>query len=213
MRAKFLILSFFLCLATYAQDKGYKLGFWGAYDQHPVIEANKQTTDGSKYVMSSRFIPTGKNSSIDEKSKFVIQLGMSISQYSDSVYYDLNVFVETTSEHYVSVLKGSPLLLKLSDGEIIKLYCKDDAEDKIGYVVSAHYNIISYSTTACYRISSKDVLKFKKGITKVRLEINAEKYDMEFRKYKNDELGQFLLSAYSLVAQTMHNQTDFEEGF
>ena len=36
---------------------------------------------------------------------------------------------------------------------------------------------------------------------------------MEFKKYKKDELGQFLLSAYSLVSQELNKQTDFEEGF
>lgn len=213
MRVKFLILSFFFCLIGYSQDKGYKNGLWGAYDQHPVVAMNKQTTDGFKYVESSKFISTVKNSSLNDDTKFVLQLGMSITQEPDSVYFDLNVFVNTVDASSVYIYKDSPILIKLSDGEVIKLFCNKDVEDNVGTVFSAMYNIIRYSIVASYRISSKDVLKFKKGITKVRLEVNAEKCDMEFRKYKKDELGQFLLSAYSLVSQTMTKQTDFEEGF
>ncbi len=213
MRTKFLILSFFLCLVTYAQDKGYKMGLWGAYDQHPVVSMDKQTTDGFKYVESSRFISTVKNSSLSDDTKFVPQLGMSITQDSDSVYFDLNVYVNTVDASSVYIYKDSPILIKLSDGEIIRLYCNKDVKDNIGTVFSATYNIIRYSVIANYRITPKDILKFKKGITKIRLEVNAEKCDMEFKKYKNDELGQFLLSAYSLVSQTMTKQTDFEEGF
>ena len=213
MRTKFLILSFFLCLVTYAQDKGYKMGLWGAYDQHPVVSMDKQTTDGFKYVESSRFISTVKNSSLSDDTKFVPQLGMSITQDSDSVYFDLNVYVNTVDASSVYIYKDSPILIKLSDGEIIRLYCNKDVKDNIGTVFSATYNIIRYSVNANNRITPKDILKFKKGITKIRLEVNAEKCDMEFKKYKNDELGQFLLSAYSLVSQTMTKQTDFEEGF
>ena len=75
MRTKFLILSFFFCLIAYSQDKGYKMGLWGAYDQHPVVSMNKQTTDGFKYVESSKFISTIKNSSLSDDTKFVLQLG------------------------------------------------------------------------------------------------------------------------------------------
>ena len=92
MRTKFLILSFFFCLIAYSQDKGY---LWGAYDQHPIVAMNKQTTDGFKYVESSKFISTVKNSSLNDDTKFVPQLGMSITQDSDSVYFDLNVYVNT----------------------------------------------------------------------------------------------------------------------
>lgn len=189
------------------------MGLWGAYDQHPVVSMNKQTTDGFKYVESSKFISTIKNSSLSDDTKFVLQLGMSITQDSDSVYFDLNVYVNTVDASSVYIYKDSPILIKLSDGEIIRLYCNKDVKDNIGTVFSATYNIIRYSVIANYRITPKDILKFKKGITKIRLEVNAEKCDMEFKKYKNDELGQFLLSAYSLVSQTMTKQTDFEEGF
>ena len=109
MRAKFLILSFFLCLVAYAQDKGYKIGLWGAYDQHPVVVSNKQTTEGFRYVMSSMFMPTVKNSSIDEKSRFGIRLGMSIYQYSDSTYFDVNVMAYTKTDNGINIMKDSPL--------------------------------------------------------------------------------------------------------
>lgn len=213
---KKLVFLLFVILLRYdviAQDKGYKMGLWGAYDQHPVVAMNKQTTDGFKYVESSKFISTVKNSSLNDDTKFVPQLGMSITQDSDSVYFDLNVYVNTVDASSVYIYKDSPILIKLSDGEIIRFYCNKDVKDNIGTVFSATYNIIRYSVIANYRITPKDILKFKKGITKIRLEVNAEKCDMEFKKYKNDELGQFLLSAYSLVSQTMTKQTDFEEGF
>lgn len=213
MRTKVLILSFFLCLVTYAQDKGYKIGLWGAYDQHPVVVSNKQTTEGFRYVMSSMFMPTVKNSSIDEKSRFGIRLGMSIYQYSDSTYFDVNVMAYTKTDNGINIMKDSPLLIKLSDGEIIRLYCIKDEEDNVGTVASVMFNITEYCIIASYRITPADILKFKKGITKIRLEINAEKYDVEYKKYKKDELGQFLLSAYSLVSQELNKQTDFEEGF
>lgn len=213
MRTKVLILSFFLCLVAYAQDKGYKIGLWGAYDQHPVVVSNKQTTEGFRYVMSSMFMPTVKNSSIDEKSRFGIRLGMSIYQYSDSTYFDVNVMAYTKTDNGINIMKDSPLLIKLSDGEIIRLYCIKDEEDNVGTVASVMFNITEYCIIASYRITPADILKFKKGITKIRLEINAEKYDVEYKKYKKDELGQFLLSAYSLVSQELNKQTDFEEGF
>lgn len=196
-----------------AQDKGYTIGLWGAYNQHPVVEANKQTTDGYRYVMSSQFIPTGKNSSIDEQTIYGIRLGMSVTQYSDSTYYDLNVLVNTVKDNSLYILKNSPLLIKLRDGEILRLYCNDKEEDNIGYAYSARYNIVEYSVIANYRIHKKDIEKLQKGISKIRLEINAERVDYEFRMYKHDELGNFLYSAYVIITTALYNQTDFEEGF
>lgn len=209
-----ILLATFMSFNTMvAQDKGYKIGLWGAYNQHPIVEMNKQTTDGYKYVKSSQFIPTGKNSSIDEQTIYGIRLGMSVTQYSDSTYYDLNVLVNTVKDHSLYILKNSPLLIKLRDGEILRLYCNDKEEDNIGYVYSAMYNIVEYSVIANYRIDKKDIEKLQKGISKIRLEINAERVDYEFRMYKHDELGNFLYSAYVIITTALYNQTDFEEGF
>ena len=170
MKLKLFLLLLFFSLMITAQDKGYKIGLWGAYNQHPVVEMNKQTTDGYKYVKSSQFIPTGKNSSIDEQTIYGIRLGMSVTQYSDSTYYDLNVLVNTVKDHSLYILKNSPLLIKLRDGEILRLYCNDKVEDNIGYVYSAMYNIVEYSVIANYRIDKKDIEKLQKGISKIRLE-------------------------------------------
>ena len=44
----------------------------------------------------------------------------------DSVYFDLNVYVNTVDASSVYIYKDSPILIKLSDGEIIRLYCNKD---------------------------------------------------------------------------------------
>ena len=132
---------------------------------------------------------------------------------NEPLEYTLDVMAVTTDLNNLYVFKDSPMLIKLYDDEVIKLFCKEKAEDNIGEVVSLTYNIHRYTIIAQYKISKEDIEKFKKGIKKIRLEVNAEKRDYEYKRYKKDEVGAFLFEEYNLITKALSEQTSFEEGF
>lgn len=211
----FLLLATFMSFNTMvAQERGYKIGFFGAYNQYPIIKSNKQTSDGLRLVTGSKFISTTKNSSYTTKSELYFELGLSVFKTgNDSLEYTLDVMVVTTDLNNLYVFKDSPMLIKLYDDEVIKLFCKEKAEDNIGEVVSLAYNIHKYTIIAQYKISKEDIEKFKKGIKKIRLEVNAEKRDYEYKRYKEDEVGAFLFDEYNLITKTLSEQVSFESDF
>ena len=199
---------------VFAQDKGYKVGFYGAYNQHPIIESNKQLSSGGRWVKGSAFITTIKNSSLKEGSKINCNIGLSVERCNDGpLDYFFDVLIKTTDFGNLNVFKDSPLLIKLSNGDVIRLKCRDDVADKIGQVVSVMYNVTLYSVIAQYQISSADIDRFKNGVVKVRFEANAEKWDFDFRRHKKDELGEFLYKEKALITGALNNQTDFDEDF
>lgn len=138
-----ILLATFMSFNTMvAQEKGYKIGFFGAYNQYPIIESNQQTSDGIKIVTGSRFISTTKNSSYTTKSELYFELGLSVSQIgNEPLEYTLDVMAVTTDLNSLYVFKDSPMLIKLYDDEVIKLFCKEKAEDNIGEVVSLTYKV------------------------------------------------------------------------
>lgn len=212
----FLLLAILLSfnMIAMAQERGYKIGLFGAYNQYPIIESNKQTSSGVKLVRGSKFIPTVKNSSVTEKSELSYLLGMSVSTLgNDSLSYTVDVKVITRRIDGLYTFKDSPLLIKLNDDEVIRLYCKEDVKDEVGELVSLTYNIREYTIIPQYRITLNDIQKLKKGIKKIRLEVNAEKRDFEFRKYKKDEVGAFLFNEYELITKSLFSQTSFDEDF
>lgn len=211
----FLFLATFVSFNTMvAQEKGYKIGLFGAYNQCPIIESNKQTSDGIRFVTGSRFISTTKNSSYTTKSELYFELGLSVAQIKeDSLEYTINVMVRTAHLSGLYVFKDSPMLIKLYDDEIIKLYCKNEVRDDIGEQVSLTYNIRKYTIFPQYVIKKEDVEKLRKGIKKIRLEVNAEKRDFEYRQYKKDEVGTFLYAEFNLITKALSEQTPFDADF
>lgn len=203
-----------ISLLCNAQEKPFKIGWHGAYDQTPVVSLNKQTTDGLRFVTGSKYIATFKNSSIKGKS-FTISIGLtvSLSLQGDKFYtFDLGVFSSTLS--HLKILKDSPLLIKLNNDEVIKLYCNNDYEDNIGDVSVYMSNVIrTYTILPSYKIDTEEIDLFKDGIKKIRFELNAEICDVEFKKYKDDELGNFLFKEKDVITKALNEQKDFEEGF
>lgn len=201
-----------VCL--YSQDKGYKTGIYGPYNQHPIIQADKQLESGAKWVRSSYFTPTVKNSSLKEKDKVVSHIGLSVEQFKDSEpKYYLELCAKTTDFGHMIIYKDSPLLMKLANGEVIQLKCREDAIDKVGEIISLRYGVTLYKAFAQYEVNSDDLDRMKDGVQKIRFEGNAERWDTSFNRYKKDELGEFLYNAKQVVTEALNNQTDFSEGF
>ena len=193
------------------------MGWHGAYDQNPVVRVNKQTTEGLRFVSGSRFMATAKNSSIkDLPFTCTIGLTVSLSPQGDK-FYTLDLAVISAKLSYLKVLKDSPLLIKLNNDQVIKLYANNDYEDNLGESsVYMSTVVTTYTIVPSYGIDAEDIDLFKDGIKKIRFELNAEICDVEFNKYKKDELGNFLylekdtfpteeeqFAAYKQVAETM----------
>lgn len=210
------ITCLFLTIALFckAQEQPFKMGWHGAYDQNPVVRVNKQTTEGLRFVSGSRFMATAKNSSIkDLPFTCTIGLTVSLSPQGDK-FYTLDLAVISAKLSYLKVLKDSPLLIKLNNDQVIKLYADDDYEDILGKSsVYMSTVVTTYTIVPSYGIDAEDIDLFKDGIKKIRFELNAEICDVEFYKYKKDELGNFLYLEKDVITKALNEQKDFEEGF
>lgn len=195
-----------------AQNRGYKIGWYGAYDQKPLVEIQVDKNNNAS-AYGSKFIFTIKNSSIKEKDGISISLGLSKVKIKDEYNFFLALNIDATERQYS--WENSPLLIKLSDGEIIELKSFYDIEDKIGNLVSARYNITKYTITSLYRISNDELERFNKGIIKIRFKQNENLRDLDIMKYKKDNLSDFLLEEANIIDEKLneYDLKNIREGF
>lgn len=124
------------------------------------------------------------------------------------IIYDLNIRIPSFTS--ISIKKGSVLLLKTLNDEIITLYCNSDYEDKIGkYVESAIHSTV-YNISPSYTMDEADIEKFKDGIKKVRFEFPIETKDKEFSK---DKFGKRIYAEYELIKEALTQKKDITDGF
>jgi hypothetical protein len=201
-------------LCVNAQTKGYKNGMNGPYDQVPVVELVKQRDNKFKFVDGSHFYPTVKNSTYKLGDKITCNFGIGVEkpQDGDKRFY-IQAMYRTVDYDGLRVDEDAPLLIKLEDDSVIKLHARKKY-DTIGDVIRVMGRIMTrYDIFPEYPISREDVEKLKIGIKKIRYEANAEKFDIEFHRYKNDEIGEFLFNESKLVETTLDNTKDFDEDF
>lgn len=217
MKQVFLILGLLLISISNIKaqnERGYKIGFWGAYDQHPIIANTVTNKDESKSVIGSGYIFTIKNSSLKMDSKYSCLLGLrTITYLSDSTVYYLNLNLSAKEALYS--WNQSPLLIKLANSDIIELKSLNDVEDKLGRYISAYAEVKEYEINVLYEIKSEQIEQLKNGINKIRFKINSDVIDIETKKYKKDEVGRFLYEEYQLINKTIekNNSDNIYEGF
>lgn len=217
MKQVFLILGLLLISISNIKaqnERGYKIGFWGAYDQHPIITNTVINKDESKSVIGSGYIFTIKNSSLKMDSKYSCLLGLrTITYLSDSTVYYLNLNLSAKEALYS--WNQSPLLIKLANSDIIDLKSLNDVEDKLGRYISAYAEVKEYEINVLYEIKSEQIEQLKNGINKIRFKINSDVIDIEAKKYKKDEVGRFLYEEYQLINKTIekNNSNNIYEGF
>lgn len=120
MKKIVLLILLFLPLTIYAQtDKGYKIGWYGAYNQYPILKKDYSDKDGMRYLSGSHFIFTIKNSSLTLKSKINLQVGLTL--VSDKVDEMFLLIFNLSSKEKLFSWKGSPVLLKLENDEVLEL--------------------------------------------------------------------------------------------
>lgn len=217
MKQVFLILGLLLISISnlHSQnERGYKIGFFGAYNQHPIIVETIINKDDSKSVIGSGYIFTIKNSSLKMDSKYSCLLGLRAITYipANTTYY-LNLNLSAKEELYS--WKESPLLIKLTSGEILELKSLNDVEDKFGQYISTYTAANDYEINVLYKIKQEQIELLKNGISKIRFKINSDIIDIEIKKYKKDEVGKFLYEEYLLINRTIdqNNSIDMYEGF
>lgn len=212
------ILTLFFCVLFVSnicaqEDKGYKIGWYGAYNQHPIIKNVHTEKDSTVVVVGSGFIFTVKNSSLKQSGDTFVNMGLCCFLISNTPQYVLKL--EISSKKRLYAWKDSPLLLKLADNQILEFKSISDSKDNYGRYVSAYFGVKEYEVNNLYEVSREDINKMAKGITKIRFKINSELFDIECYKYKNDEVGDFIFKELQLIDNTLpkYQHMDVYEGF
>ena len=172
---------------------------WNPQKTKPYIVTDIITSEGLRYVNSS--YRSGKT----EEEKGVL---FSIDG-SDSEHVYLALMIKDSQS--LMVEQGSPMLIKTKDNEMLKLICTTGSEDKLGSVYSlmGHIGTV-YTIYPIYSIDRSIINSISKGLTKIRLEVNKNIYDLNF---KEDNISKFLLDCYGLIMSTLAEERNFEDNF
>ncbi|MDC1546979.1 hypothetical protein [Phocaeicola vulgatus] len=202
MKKIVLLILLFLPLTIYAQtDKGYKIGWYGAYNQYPILKKDYSDKDGMRYLSGSHFIFTIKNSSLTLKSKINLQVGLTL--VSDKVDEMFLLIFNLSSKEKLFSWKGSPVLLKLENDEVLELVSISNTEDKYGEYISTYSMTKEYEVDIMYEVDACQLKKIASGVKKIRLKINNEFLDVECYRYKKDYFSDFIQEESILLLQKL----------
>lgn len=111
----------------------------------------------------------------------------------------------------LKVEKNDPILFKFCDDSVYEGVFTDDREDYLGtpFTFGGHV-VMTYDIYPSMVIDEAFLNSLKKGLTKMRFEINDTAYDVVLKK---DNLSQFILDSYELVKQRLSEKKDFRDGF
>lgn len=183
---------------------------FGPYKTEVSIEKDEISSDGNRYIRSSTRYSANNNSTKIKSSPF--SLSCHFHKRDSSTTYHLNMGVRT-ADIPLHVKKGSPVLFKFGDGSVCQSEIVYDAEDEIG---DAHVTSYTHSVFYTYDIYptilyTKELHEgLKKGLKKVRLEVNGDIYDIEPTQ---DNISQFLLDCYQLMESRLNSAKTFSDGF
>ncbi len=169
-----------------------------------------QSISIDKVENGTRYIITSKELCRSFSDKILFSFGMSaIVVHNDTI---LNLDLKLVSNNALVSDKGSHLLIKTFNGNVIELVSTIDTSDRIGQLNSAGgYTYQTYSILPSYSITPEQIeVISKEGISKIRVETETDNIDKDFKK---DKAGKVLSADYKLITSAMSSQKDFKDGF
>jgi hypothetical protein len=132
-------------------------------------------------------------------------------QDTNQAQYQLSLYVFVVDNSKISIRKDSPILVKLSDGDTLKLKVLSDSEDLFGSTAFfGSFTYTTYSVLGSAAINDDVINKIKKGISKIRIELNQEPVDIVL---KEDNISDFIYKNYQLLKKQSKISNSFEKGF
>ena len=188
--------------------KKSKNNIWGGFKTAPGIIKDAVSADSMRHIMT-----TERTCRIDKKKSRVgcdVCL-RSVGFLNEPCQYQLSLFVFLPYNSKISIRKDSPVLIKLSDNETLRLNVLSDSEDLLGSSgFLGNYLYTTYSVLALAAIDDDVINKIKKGISKIRIELNYEPVDIIL---KEDNISDFIYKNYQLLKKQSQISNSFEKGF
>lgn len=181
---------------------------WNPMTTKPFIYKDVVNSNGHRFITTSgRTVNQNMNTN---KVSCQVYLGAAMSKEVSPIY-NMILSVSTISNSRMVIEPGSPVLFKLSDGEILKLQVYSGSSDFIGQSLFI-YDYLFTVTRGFAKIEVDDDImsKIKKGVSKIRLEINNEPVDIILKK---DNISDFLCQTYDILKNQTKISKDFEDGF
>lgn len=127
----------------------------------------------------------------------------------DSVRINLNFFLQRSIKS-INVPEGTYVLIKLSDGSVLKKYVEYSYEPMpvvtslLGQVFNMYYRNIAVNLT------QEELHLLLQGFSKVRLEVNSNIFDYNIKK---NNIIDFLAESYNLVSSRLLKKRSFDDDF
>lgn len=188
------------------QKNNFQFNFWYPKKTQVGIYKDNVNSKGHRFILTS-------GRTLDKPSSLLTcqaYLGSISSEHMNPIY-ELSFNLYLLSNDKLSVEKDSPILIKLSDGEILRLKVLSDAEDLFGYSYFITNSLVtSYSAVVSAEINDEVMNKIKIGISKIRFEVNNEPVDIILHK---DNISNFLYQNYELLKEQVKLKKNYEDGF
>lgn len=170
------------------------------------IFMDKTEADGSRFIASESV--NCRNGMSDRHPMF-----FAVTRFSMGDRVEWALSIDFSDIKPFKIPTGSRLLLKLSDDSVIELkqtLPTHETTDLVG-----KYNemagIRTYMMHGSYAITSDQLARIaKEGVTKIRVERDADTFDVN---YKKNKVGDAVSAAYEAVQIAAKKSTDLKSGF
>lgn len=167
-----------------------------------------RVTDGGLRLVSCESKPFRSMS-----DKTVLSIGMSASVKDGDIKYFLDVTLQSSEP--ISAPAGARMLIKTPSGDVITLdeFANKTLADNIGHVQSVGGIVVkTFTINLSYLLTKEQIDQLLSGITKIRIELNGNNYEKEWKK---DKISSFLSKEYKVLndAVAVDKKGSFTDGF
>jgi hypothetical protein len=169
------------------------------------IQTDKVDGDGVRMI-STEFVRINKGI-----VKHKLSLSLSCLQFKGINKYSLDLFIQAAFP--LSINKGSILLLKLGNDEVITLHAKLEKEDNIGRYEGSAYGIAyrTYTIGTYYDVTEGLLERMAKfGVAKTRIEFATGNVDEEYDERK---MGKIIKKHFDLINERLSKVTKITDDF
>lgn len=172
----------------------------------PAVVKDGMSKEGYRYIWgASRLTHVGL---MDTNEKYLLVSLMAKSNNGDVEYF----IVLTAQQRDIPIKgeKGSPILLKFKDGKIIQNLNVYDSETRTTQMSNINLNYNRYDVTFIFPISEEELFSFKNGLSKIRVILDNNNYDVTLRK---DNISKFLLDEYIIIKRRLEEEYRVADDF
>src|SRR5574344_1370118 len=158
----------------------------------------------------ARYIITSKVLCRNFTDRVVYSFGMSAIIIGDEQVFNLEL--DVVSNGPLTVEKGSHILIKTFEGNVIELTSTSKSSDNLGTIKDIGGTLFtSYTIHPSYSINPAQIDSIsKEGVAKIRVETSIDYLDKE---YKKDKAGIVIAKDYELIKDAINTKKSLRDGF